>query len=136
MGGLAIRVANIDGEIDAREVQAITDHFVREWGLDPAYVASALPVLRADLSRATIKDMARQLAQFQVANPDCNDVAMQTVLVDFLKEVAEADGVMDEREELAIDAIAAAMRGATRGRRTRVPGRCGAASGDPAWSVP
>lgn len=120
MGGLAIRVANIDGEVDDREIQAITDHFVGEWGLDPAYVASALPVLRADLSRATIKDMARRLARFQVENPDCNDVAMQAVLVDFLKEVAMADGVMDEREELAIDAIKVAMREAAPGLGTRV----------------
>ena len=54
--------------------------------------------------------MARSLASFQAQNPDCNNLAMQAALVDFLREIAMADGIIDEREDLAIDAIAHSMK--------------------------
>ncbi|KTE10785.1 TerB family tellurite resistance protein [Sphingopyxis sp. H115] len=110
MAGLAVRVAQIDGEIDKREIGAITDYFVGEWGFHPAYVESALAVVRTDIPKASVKDMARSLASFQAQNPDCNNLAMQAALVDFLREIAMADGVIDEREDLAIDAIAHSMK--------------------------
>ncbi|NBB40115.1 TerB family tellurite resistance protein [Sphingobium yanoikuyae] len=109
MGSLAIRIANIDGQIDASEIEAIIDHFVSDWGLERAYVEQALTVLRANLAKVSIKDLARQLAKFQHDNPDCNAPAMAASLVEFLREIALADGVLDEREDLAIDAVAGAM---------------------------
>lgn len=119
MAGLAVRVAQIDGEIDRREIGAITDYFVGEWGFDPTYVESALAVVRTDIPKASVKDMARALASFQAQNPDCNNLAMQAALVDFLREIAMADGVIDEREDLAIDAIVHAMM-EMRARRLRL----------------
>jgi uncharacterized tellurite resistance protein B-like protein len=109
MGGLAIRVAQMDGTIDPRETAAIKRYFTKEWGLDPAYVSAALEVVKASVDKISIKGMARQLARFQADNPDCNDVAMRDSLIDFLRQIAWADGVLDEREDLAIDAIAATM---------------------------
>ena len=116
MAGLAVRVAQIDGEIDQREIGAIADYFVGDWGFDPTYVESAFAVVRADIPKASIKDMARALASFQAQNPDCNNLAMQAALVDFLRETALADGAIDEREDLAIDAIVLAMREVRAGR--------------------
>lgn len=120
MGGLAIRVAKIDGQVDERETQAIVDYFVGEWGFDSAYVDQALAVLRANISMASIKDLSRNLAKFQADNPDCNDAAMQAELVQFLREIAIADGVLDEREGMAIEAIGLAMSSAAADRRARL----------------
>jgi uncharacterized tellurite resistance protein B-like protein len=125
MAGLAVRVAQIDGEIDQREIGAITDYFVGDWGFDPTYVESALAVVRTDIPKASIKDMARALASFQAQNPDCNNLAMQAALVDFLREIATADGVIDEREDLAIDAIAHAMKGMPADRLRSIRGAIG-----------
>ena len=120
MGGLAIRVANIDGQVDERETQAIVDYFVGEWGFDSVYIDQALAVLRANIPMASIKDLSRNLAKFQADNPDCNDAAMQAELLQFLREIAIADGMLDEREELAIDAIGLAMSNATADRHERL----------------
>lgn len=109
MGGLAIRVAAIDGDIDDREIETIVDHFVADWGMDRAYVEQALVVLQTNISKATIKELASQLAKFQIANPDCNATAMAATLTAFLRDIAIADGRIDEREDLAIDAIAVVM---------------------------
>lgn len=106
MGALALRVAKVDGKVAPTERQAICDHFVDDWGFDEEYVAKALAVLEASADGSRMKAIAQQLAEFQAGNPDCNAVAMQKELLAFLREVVAADGVLDEREEHAIDAIA------------------------------
>lgn len=105
MGGLAIRVAAIDGDIDDCEIETIVDHFVADWGMDRDYVEQALSVFQANIAKATIEELAGELARFQIANPDCNATAMSAALTAFLRDIAMADGRIDEREDLAIDAI-------------------------------
>jgi hypothetical protein len=109
MGGLAIRVAAIDGDIDDREIEIIVDHFVADWGMDRDYVEQALAVFQANIAKTTIKDLAGELARFQIANPDCNAAAMSATLTAFLRDIAMADERIDEREDLAIDAIATVL---------------------------
>lgn len=110
IGALAVRVALIDGSIASTERAAIERHFVDEWGYDPEYVGRALDVLVAGTDEARVKTIAKALADFQAASPDCNSEAMQSELVTFLREVVEADGILDEREELAVDAVVAVFK--------------------------
>lgn len=105
LGSLALRVAAIDGSIDPVEQDCIRDHFVRDWGFDPIYTDRALTLLAAQTADTRVKALAADLAQFQAANPDCNASAMQAELMNFLRELIAADGVIDEREELAIETI-------------------------------
>ena len=110
IGALAVRVASIDGSIAPTERSAIERHFVGEWGYKPEYVARALDVLIAGADETRVKAIAKALADFQAASPDCNGEAMQAELLTFLREVVQADGVLDEREELAVDAIVAVFK--------------------------
>lgn len=105
LGSLALRVAAIDGRIDPTERECILEHFVKDWGFDPTYAARALDVLAPHADATRVKTLAHGLAQFQAANPDCNAPAMQAELMRFLRELVMADGVLDEREELALEAI-------------------------------
>lgn len=106
IGGLAARISAIDGQIDDVEKATIARHFIEDWGLDTGYVTHALEVIFQGVDAARVKDIAKAIASFQADNPDCNPQAMQAELMAFLREVAEADGKMDEREELALDAVA------------------------------
>lgn len=110
MGALALRVADIDGTVSSEERRTIERHFVEEWGYDGAYVAQALDLLQAGDDPRRVREIAKTLAEFQAANPDCNGEAMQSELLSFLREIAEADGVLDEREELAVEAVATLFR--------------------------
>lgn len=110
VGALALRVAEIDGEVSPEERDTIQQHFTEEWGYDPAYVARALEILQAGGDSSRVRDIARTLSEFTAANPDCNAEAMQAELLGFLREVMQADGVLDEREELAIEAVASLFR--------------------------
>lgn len=110
IGALALRIAAIDGAIAAEERASIERHFIDDWGFDARYVARALEVLGENVRENSLKAIAKALAEFQAANPDCNGAAMQEELLSFLREVVEADGVLDEREEHAIDAIVATFK--------------------------
>jgi len=111
MGALVIRIARIDGEIAPEERAAIERHFVEDWGYDRRYVASAIDLLSLGSDETRVKAIARAIADFTELSPDCNAEDMQAELMGFLRQVIEADGVIDEREDLAMDAIAEVFRG-------------------------
>jgi uncharacterized membrane protein YebE (DUF533 family) len=106
---LSMRVARADGHVDESERDLIAEHFVTDWGYDPAYVAATLPITenREDPRRLSV--LARALAEFQAGNPDCNGPAMQAELLDFLRELVRADGKVTLVEERAVRAIEMAL---------------------------
>jgi hypothetical protein len=105
LGSLALRVAVIDGHLAPEERACIEEHLVKDWGFDPTYVIRALDVMISRTDQTRVKAMTRDLVQFQSGNPDCNAPAMQAELLKFLRELIAIDGVVDEREELALEAI-------------------------------
>lgn len=125
IGALALRVAAIDGLVDPRERAAIVEHFVVDWGYDAAYVETALTLIAGGIDEPRMVDLARSIAAFQAGNPDCNGAAMQAELMTFLREVIAADGVIDEREELAIEAIERVFAEAHRITLGRIADRLG-----------
>ena len=110
LGSLALKTAAIDGRIDASERTAMEEYFVGEWGYDPDYLQHALDVLQQNIGRSRLSEVANSLAEFSRQNPDCNFQAIQTELRKLLTEIAEADGHLDEREEMAIERIENALR--------------------------
>jgi uncharacterized tellurite resistance protein B-like protein len=111
MGTLALKVANIDGVIDPTERSAMRDYFISEWGFDPAYTERALDLLEEGALSHPLKQTTSAISRFVKDHPDCNAQAFYADLIALLREIAEADGKLDEREELAIDAIERGFKG-------------------------
>ena len=109
MGSLALKVAAIDGQIDPVELEAISEYFEKEWGYDRAYLDQALKLMEENIGKSRLSDMASELATFAKTNPDCNFDAMRGELRTLLIEIAEADGHLDEREDMAIERINKAL---------------------------
>ncbi len=105
MGLLGVKVALVDGDFDERERDRLRKYFVEEWGYDEAFVDAGLEEIEQAANEHTIKEVAEQLARFKKQNPDCNYSTMAKEIVAFLKELSEADGVVDEREEMAIEKV-------------------------------
>lgn len=104
---LALKVASIDGNIDDSEKEAISSYFVKQWGYDADFVREGMSFTESRLSDFSVKELAQSLAEFKKHNKDCNFKAMSREIVDFLREVIEADGRIDEREEMAIEKVQA-----------------------------
>ncbi|RDH82477.1 MAG: TerB family tellurite resistance protein [endosymbiont of Galathealinum brachiosum] len=102
---LALRLANIDGDIDQSEKQVISTYFISEWGYDPMFVDKGMAYTEANLADFSIKVLAHNLAEYKKENPDCNYPAMSKEILGFLNEIMLADGRIDEREEMAIDLV-------------------------------
>jgi tellurite resistance protein len=126
MAPLALKVAAVDGAVGAAERRAIRDWFVRDWGYDAAFADEALGWTEARLDGFSIKALATGLAAFKRDNPDCDADAMARTILAFLRQVAEADGPLDEREEMAIERIAAAFAAEGRFSLRRAAGRLAA----------
>lgn len=86
------------------------EYFVEDWGYDAGYVEHALDVLEQNNTSAQLSDMASELARFAKENPDCDYTAIQADILKLLNEIAEADGLVDEREEMAIQQVELALR--------------------------
>ena len=88
----------------------MVDYFVAEWGYHQNYPERAIETLEASVFDCPIKIMTSATAKFVRDCPNCIFPACQSDLLVLLREVADVDGRVDEREELAIDAIGAAIR--------------------------
>ena len=109
VGSLAMKVAAIDGHIHQQERRVISEYFVEEWGYDPDYTSRALDLLEKTVQEQRVSEMAATLADFARTNPDCDFSKIKMGLSALLIEIAEADGKIDEREEMAIERILAAL---------------------------
>jgi hypothetical protein len=91
-------------------VTCIHDYFVQEWGYDPRFVEQGLKHTETELSSFSIKTLAHDLATMQQESKDCNFNAVSKDIIAFLHEVMEADGRIDEREEMAIERVQAVFK--------------------------
>lgn len=105
MAPLALKVASIDGSIDASEKTVISSYFVTQWGYGSEFVREGMAFTEQRLSGFSIKGVAQSFGEFAMQNKDCNFKAMVKEIIRFLHEIAFADGRIDEREEMAIDKI-------------------------------
>ena len=102
---LALKVAQADGHISDQERQCIQNYFVDQWGYDLTFVEAGIALIEPRLDQFKISGVADELVAYKKSNPDCNYAVMSKDLVDFLREVMESDGVVDEREDLVLKRV-------------------------------
>lgn len=105
MAPLAMKVADVDGHIANEEKACIADYFIDQWGYDSGFVNAGLLYIEERLSDYSISQVATSLAEYKKQNPDCNYDEMTKELSEFLMEIAESNGIIDEREEMAIEKV-------------------------------
>ncbi len=111
---LALRVAAVDGRIEAVRRQHIDDYFVGEWGYDAHFVDAGIGHIEASLDELSVVDQAQTMAEFASQNRDCNFAVMSQEILDFLRQIVALDGDVDPRDEKAIAEIEDIFRSANR----------------------
>lgn len=102
VAGVGLIVLRTSGEIDHDERKAISDYFIEKWGFDPSYVDAALALLEETTRGKSVSEAATVLAHYCLENTDCNYEIITDGLMEYLTEIAEADGVVSPEEEQAI----------------------------------
>ncbi len=105
MAPLALKIAAVDGHVHEQELRAIKDYFVRQWGYSEQFVDAGLEFVSQKRDDYEIRATAATLSAFARDNPDCKADVMLGDILAFLREVMEADGRIDEREEMAIERV-------------------------------
>jgi hypothetical protein len=111
---LALRVAAIDGRIEAVRRQHVDDYFVGEWGYDANFVDAGIGHIEASLDELSVVDQAQTMAEFASQNRDCNFAVMAQEILDFLRQIVALDGDVDPRDEEAIAEIESIFKSANR----------------------
>ncbi|MBR9828673.1 MAG: TerB family tellurite resistance protein [Oceanospirillales bacterium] len=102
---LGLKMANIDGPIDSTERAIIEHYFIDEWGYDRTFTTAGLDNITHELDQHSIQAVAQTLADYKKKNPDCNYKSMSAEILRFLDRVMAANGVVDEREQIARNQI-------------------------------
>ena len=102
---LALKIAKADGEISDDERSRIKEYFTKSWGYEPSLVALGIDWVEEGLPAFEIEDVTKALAVFAKDEPDCNYSAMTDKIVEFLKELIEADGRIHANEERELERV-------------------------------
>ena len=111
---LALRVAAVDGCVEAVRRQHIDDYFVGEWGYDANFVDAGIRHIEANLDELSVVDQAQTMAEFASQNRDCNFAVMAQEILDFLRHIVELDGDVAAGDEEAIAEIESIFKSANR----------------------
>ena len=111
---LALKVASVDGRVDASRRQQIDDYFVGGWGYDANFVDAGIDHIESRLGEVSIADLAQTMAEFASQNRDCNFRIMSTEILDFLRDIVATDGALEPGPANAISEIEAVFKSASR----------------------
>ncbi|WIV98748.1 TerB family tellurite resistance protein [Kinneretia aquatilis] len=115
---LSLRLALVDGAIDAAERAFLRQHLVDEWGLDPRFVDAAIGAVESELAGADLEALAQDLSELLHTNPDCNQKVMVEELIAFLAQMLEAAGPLSNEESLALARVSQTLRTAPASERS------------------
>ena len=101
---LSLKVAEAGG-CGPTERAVIVKHFANEWGYDEGFISNLADNYNQELSAVNTARLVQALIHYVKESPDCDQ---ETVLNDFtqlLREVIEADGIVEEKELLMMQYV-------------------------------
>ena len=111
---LALKIAEVEGCVEASGRDHIHDYFVKQWGYDPRFTGEGLRYIESSLDKFSARELAQTLADFASQNRDCNFKVMAQEILDFLRDIAAVGGNLEQRDLAAIENIEAVFNAANK----------------------
>ncbi|MBO9689872.1 MAG: hypothetical protein J7598_24990 [Mitsuaria chitosanitabida] len=132
---LALRLAAVDGTVEAAERQYLVEHLIGDWGLSRPFVEQSVAVVEARLMGSELEALAIEGAEFLHMNPDCNHATIAKELGVFLRGMLEAGGPLTAQETEALDTVVRLLSTAPAGELSKRWNQAMSAAGGAAGQV-
>ena len=96
---LSLKVADVGG-CGPSERAVIVRHFANEWGYDEGFISNLAATYDQELSTVKIARLVQALIQYVKESPDCDQEIVLNDFMRLLRDVIEADGIIEEKELL------------------------------------
>jgi len=88
---LSLKIASADGQIIDSEVEAIADHYEKDWGYSRDFVIKTTEEIKEDVENISYEEFAKSLSDYCDKNSDCNRGTITDFLLDHLEEILEIE---------------------------------------------
>ena len=88
---LSLKIASADGQIIDSEVEAIADHYEKDWGYSRDFVIKTAEEIKEDVENISYEEFAKSLSDYCDKNSDCNRGTITDFLLDHLEEILEIE---------------------------------------------
>lgn len=97
---LSLKIASADGRIIDLELEAIADHYEKNWGYSRDFVIKTMEEIKEDVKNITYEEFAKSLSDYCDKNGDCDRGTIVDFLLDHLEEVLEIEDEGDSARKM------------------------------------
>ena len=88
---LGLKIASADGRISDSEVEAIADHYEKDWGYSRDFVIKMIEAMKEDVESISYDEFAKSLSDYCDENDDCDRGIIVDFILDHLEEILEIE---------------------------------------------
>ena len=88
---LGLKIASADGQVIDSEVEAIADHYEKDWGYSRDFVIKTIEEMKEDVDNISYEELAKSLSDYCDNNDDCDRETIVDFILDHLKEIQEIE---------------------------------------------
>ena len=88
---LGLKIASADGRIIDLELEAIADHYEKDWGYSRDFVIKTIESMKEDVDNISYEELAKSLSDYCDNNDDCDRETIVDFILDHLKEIQEIE---------------------------------------------
>ena len=107
---LGLKIGLADGVLEPIEEKKLKRFLIDEWGYAESFIDKMITSATEKENLMSYKDLIRSFSEFIKKNEDCDEREIVDSIMRLLKQITEADGTVDEKEEIELSYIKSILK--------------------------